>query len=177
MKRVLAAALAAAAGGILACAAPGGRPRAGEPEPGLRIWAPTLVRWSPGSGREVRFAIENGTQRTLELPAPDPDGARVAIFADAEAPACAVEPSAAAPGETVRLAPGDQVALRIDLGRACGALRPGEYRYELSYRAPRRGGGALSLPTWYGTLLVDGPPRAERRAGVPVLGPAGPRDR
>ncbi len=153
------AAAIAAAGWLLAGCGSTGRSRPQPPEPALRIWAPTIVHWSPGADRSVRFAIENGTQRTLEVPEPDASGARVAVFAEADSDrVCGVEPSEARPAEPVRLAPGDQIPVRVDLGDACRDLRPGKYRFEVSYRVPRSDGGAgIVLQRWYGTLVVEGP--------------------
>jgi hypothetical protein len=166
MRRLGAAALAAAAGGLLACASTGERPRREPPPPALQIWAPPIVRWSPGTDRAVEFAIENGTQRTLEVPQPDPAAARVAIFlAVGEARACGVEPAEPPAAATVRLAPGDHLPVRVDLDDACAGLPAGEYRYELSYRAARKGGGTLTLPTRYGTILVAEGEREGERAG------------
>jgi hypothetical protein len=179
MRRLGAAALAAAAGGLLACGSMRERPRPEPPAPALQIWAPPILRWPPGAGRAVEFAIENGTQRTLEVALPDPAAAQVAIFpAVGEAQACGVapaeppaEPSAAG---TVRLAPGDHLPVRVDLEDACASLPAGEYRYELSYRAARKGGGTLSLPTRYGTLLVaEGEAAGRRPPGPAPRRPAG----
>jgi hypothetical protein len=164
MAWVRAAALAAAAGAALACASGGGRPRRPPADPGLRIWVDPVLRWEWGTARAVAFAIENGTNRTLELPAPDPSAARVAIYPDAgEVRACGVEPDVPRSAGAVRLAPGDQVPVRVDLRDACGTLAPGEYRFELSYRSERTSGGTLTLATRYGTLVVEGPARAPSR--------------
>jgi hypothetical protein len=169
MRRLGAAALAAAAGGLLACASTGGKPRREPPPPALQIWAPPIVRWSPGGERDVEFAIENATQRTIDVPLPDPAAAQVAIFpTTGEARACGVEPTEPPRAGTVRLAPGDQLPVRVDLGEACAALPPGEYRYELGYRAAAESGPAVSLPMRYGTLVVTETPRAARRPSVPA---------
>ncbi len=163
--RAGARAAAAAAGWLAACASSGGGRHPEPPDPDVRIWVPTVVHWTPGTDRTMRFALENATQRTLPVVEPDPDRARVAIFAGAgSAQACGVEPGDPAPGGTVSLAPGDQLPVRVDLGEACRDLRPGEYRYELSYRLPPSDGRAgVALPTRYGTLVVEGPPRAAAR--------------
>jgi hypothetical protein len=167
-------AVAAAAAGLLACAL-GGQPRPVPPPPPLQIWAPSIVRWS-GPDRDVEFAIENGTHRTVEIAPPDPAGARIAIFTPAgETPACSVEPGERPAGGTLRLGPGDQLPVRVDLGEACAGLGPGEYRYELGYVAAKPGGGTLSLPTRYGTLVVSGAARAARRPPAPAPRPTGPR--
>jgi hypothetical protein len=172
MAWVRAAALAAAAGAALACASVGGRPRRPPADPGLRIWVDPVLRWERGTGRAVAFAIENGTNRTLELPAPDPSAARVAIYADAgEVRACGVEPGGPPSADTVRLAPGDQIAVRVDLGVACASLAPGEYRFELGYRSERTVGGTLALATRYGMLVVEGPARAARVPEAPAPRP------
>jgi hypothetical protein len=177
MRAARAAAAAAAAGWLLAsaCGSMSGRPRRPPPpDPDLRIWAPQVIHWSPGADRSMRFAIENATQRTLEVREPDARGARVAIFVDSgEAQACGVEGEDPPAAEPVKLAPGDQVAVRVDLGEACRNLAPGEYRYELSYRMPR--GGSTAIPTSYGTLVVEGPSRAVGRRGPEVGRPASPR--
>jgi len=161
MRAARTAAAAAAAGWLLAaaCGSVSGRRRPEPREPDLRIWAPVVVRWATDADRSVRFAVENGTQRTLEVREPGPSGARVAIFRDAgSAQACGVEPGDAPAGEAVRLAPGDQLPIRVDLRVACRDLGPGEYRFEVGYRVPPSGGGApVLLPTRYGTLIVEGP--------------------
>lgn len=114
----------------------------------------------------MEFAIENGTYRTLEVPPPDPEAAGVAIYVEpGAARVCGVEPSVRSPAGTVQLAPGDQVAVRVDLDGACGALGPGEYRYELTYKG---------LATRYGTVVVNGGParNAGRPAGPPPRPPS-----
>ena len=173
------AAAVAAAGWLAASCAMGGSRRREPPEPDLRIWAPTVIRWAPGAERTFPFALENGTQRTLVVGHPDPGRARVAVFLDAgPARACGVEPGDPSSVGTTALAPGDQLPVRVDLADACRNLRPGEYRYELSYRLPAAGGrGAISLTTRYGTLVVEGPARASARGGsapprpLPLPGP------
>jgi hypothetical protein len=176
MRRLGAAALLAAAGGLLACGSLGGRPRPEPPPPSLQIWAPPILRWAPGADRDVEFAIENGTNRTLEVPLPDPAAARVAIFPSVgEARACGVEPAEPTPAGTIRLAPGDQLPVRVDLEEACAGLPAGEYRYELSYRAAKAGGGTLSLPTRYGTIVVSEAARAARRPAAAASRPPAPR--
>jgi hypothetical protein len=165
----------AAAAGIAAfalataCAAITGRPPPPPPDPDLRIWTPGVVHWGPESDRSVRFAIENGTFRTLAVEEPDPARARVVVFAaDGGGVACMVEPTDRAPGETVTLAPGEQLPVRVDLEQACGALRAGEYRYEIGYRVPAaEGKPAIALQTRYGTLYVEGgSPAVQGRTGA-----------
>ncbi len=166
--RAGARAAAAAAAGWLAAACALGTPRRREPpDPDLRIWAPVVIHWAPGARRTFPFAIENATQRTLDVGDPEPGRAGVAIFLDAgPSRACGVEAGDPVPGGTASLAPGDQLAVQVDLADACRDLLPGEYRYELSYRVPGAGGrGAVSLLTRYGTLVVEGPARASARGG------------
>jgi hypothetical protein len=177
--RAAAAGIAAFALGA-ACAAVTGRSPPPPPDPDLRIWTAGVVHWGPESERSVRFAIENGTFRTLAVHEPDPARARVVVYAgDGGAIACAVEPKdpPAGDGETVKLAPGDSLPVRVDLERACGDLRPGEYRYELGYRLPPAEGKAgLALQTRYGILLVEGQPRsAAGRSGTAPKRPPTPR--
>jgi hypothetical protein len=166
--------VAAAIGALLAACASGPPRHPPPPDPDLRIWSPGVVHWLPGAERSIRFAIENGTQRTISVPQPDPAGARVSIFGEAEAPACALEPSQTEgpAGAPVSLSPGDQVIVTVDLSGVCGGLPPGEYRFELSYRLPPSGGKAgVSLLTRYGTLFVEGRgPRSPAQTG----GTAGP---
>ena len=175
-----AAAAAAAAVWLLSvgCGGVGGRRRHPDPpEPALRIWAPPVVHWSAGEGRALRFALENGTASTLRIEEPDSARARVAIFPGAEtARVCGIEPAAAAakpdgrdptPDDTVALAPGDQVELRVDLADACGDLAPGEYRYEVSYVGAGGGGTGLAPRPSSGTVVVDGGARAVGRADQP----------
>jgi len=161
------AAAVAFAGWLAASCALGGTRRREPPEPDLRIWAPAVIHWAPGAERAFPFALENATQRTLDVGDPDPGRARVAIFLDAgPARACGVEPGDPSPGGRTSLAPGDQLPVRVDLAGACRNLRPGEYRYELSYRLPGADGrGAISLPTRYGTIVVEGAARASARGG------------
>jgi hypothetical protein len=179
--RCRAAAIAAVA---LAC---GGEDLRRSPaEPAVRIWNPTVVRWEAGRPRHVDFAIENPTNRTLEIAEPDPASARVDVYAGPETfRVCGVAPSAAAapaPARRLALGPGDRVAVRVELDRACGSVPPGEYRYVVSYetsyvaakRAPRdddrddrRDGKDAKavkdaflgmLPPQYGQLLVAAEP-------------------
>jgi hypothetical protein len=162
-------AAAGALGALLAvaCASSGRRPPP-PPDPALRIWLPGVVHWDAGGERALRFAIENGTNRTVSVPEPDPAGARVAIFGDvAETPLCSVEPGAdgaPAPGTPVALAPGEQVIVEVNLGAECAALPPGEYRFEVAYRVPAsEGQAAVTLPARYGKVFVEGRGRAAAR--------------
>jgi hypothetical protein len=153
----------------------GGKRRPEPPEPALRIWAPSVVHWGPGDRRSFRFALENGSARTVHIGEPDTARAGVAIFAGGEpARACGVDPPTARPGggeqgggadreNTVSLAPGDQVELRVDLAAACADLGPGEYRFEVSYVSAAGDGGAAPR-TSHGTLIVEGGGRAVGRA-------------
>jgi hypothetical protein len=131
------------------------------------------VQWQAGARRELRFAIENATQRTVEVPPLDARGARVEVFADAEGHrACGVDPASSAADERIKLAPGEQVAVTVDLAGACGALPGGEYRYEVSYRVRGEHGGGTLLQTRYGTLVVEGPARS---VAPPLSGGLPPR--
>ncbi len=185
MRARAAPAAAAAAVWLLSagCGGFGGTRRHPDPpEPGLRIWTSPVIRWTAGEGRAVRFALENGTARTLRIEEPDAARARVAIFPGGETGrACGIEPPAAAArvegdpapsADTVALAPGDQVELRVDLAAACGELAPGEYRYEVNYVTAGAGAGGLTPRTSYGTLVVEGAGHAVGRAG-----PSAPRRR
>jgi hypothetical protein len=149
------------AGVLAACGTGGGARRAEPPEAPLRIWAPPIVRWATESERRVAFVIENPTQRTIALAAPDPRHARVEVFAGPESiRLCGVEPRPSGTGAippVVELAPGERAAVLVDLGEPCRGLPPGDYRYELSYRAPEPGpegafGGVLA--TRHGQLFV-----------------------
>lgn len=145
----------------------GGRARRdpGPPDLGLRVWAIPLVHWGAGAPRMVVFAIENGTDRTVRIAAPDTAHARVEVFFGPESVRmCGVGPAegartAAAPAgaQVIELEPGDRAALEVDLGAACASVPPGSYRYEVAYRlADVAGDGAVSgtLPTRYGELVV-----------------------
>ncbi len=147
----------------------------------LRIWMEPIVRWDPGAARTVDVALENATDRTLAIAEPDAAHVRVAVFARPEGAAvCGVEPREDAAGRgRVELAPGDRVAVRVDLAEACADLPPGDYRYEVSYRAPAlpagEGEGAGPAPrpysgnvaTRYGEVVVEAPPWPERGAPRP----------
>lgn len=134
-----------------------------------------MVRWEAGSRRDVAFAIENPTNRTIAIAAPDPANARVEVYAGSEAyRVCGVAPSGpAAPAAPVAIAPGDRVAVRVDLRRACGALPPGEYRYVVSYEAPppatppREDAFSGTLPARYGQVLVPAPAAAAAAVCAP----------
>jgi hypothetical protein len=157
MRAARRAAAAAASAWLLAagCSAAGRRDRP-PPDPDLRIWAPPVLHWAAGADREVRFAIENGTHRTVRVPEPHPRFARLEVFPDAEGPrACGVEAAGGGGERAVELAPGEQAPVVLDLSSACRAIAPGEYRYELSYRVPgEHGGGGTVLQTRYGILVV-----------------------
>jgi hypothetical protein len=110
----------------------------------------------------VDFSIENPTRRTVTIAAPDPALARVDVLAGPESVrVCGVAPAErVAPGERIALAPGDRVAVRVDLAEACGSVPPGAYRYEIGYRAAEpAGAGAFSgtLGVRYGQVLVSAP--------------------
>lgn len=142
----------------------GGRRASEPPEPALRIWAPGVVHWS-GGRRELRLAIENGTNRTVRMEAPDARRVRISIHPDAGPErVCGVEPEAGGAGDAVAVEPGDAVAVRVDLAGACGRLLPGEYRYVIGYEAPAAGAGqAVRLSPRHGTVVVEaGGPALER---------------
>lgn len=159
------AAFAVALAVALGCA--GGAPKRREPpEPALRIWTPGIVRWS-GPRREVVLEVENGTQRTVRLEAPEPRRARAIVFAGAEDDrVCGQEADDTAPArEVVALGPGEAREVRIDLGDACRRLPPGEYRLELGYEAPAAGPGpAVRLRPRHARVVVEGggPPSVDR---------------
>lgn len=171
--RLVAAAASLALGACVS--APPRRPE--PPEPALRIWAPGLVHWT-GGRREVALAIENGTDRTVAVETPDPRRVRIAIFPDSGPDrVCGLDPEASDdPGDPVSVAPGDAVAVRVDLARACGRLPPGEYRYELGYEAPAVGKGPpVRLRTRHGHVVVEAAPPALERGSLGSGGaPASP---
>lgn len=141
---------AAAACALAACGTGSGARRgdAGAPQP-LRIWVAPILWWEEGAAREVDLALENATDRTVAIAAPDAAHARVEIFAGPESlRMCGIDPRepAGAPGRRVALAPGDRVAVRVSLAAACGAVAPGTYRYEVSYRVPALGEAAAPEP-------------------------------
>jgi hypothetical protein len=177
-RATLVACVAVACGGVQ------GERRA-APGPPLRIWTPLVVRWETGHRRHLDFAIENDGSRTVAIGAPDPAGARIDVYAGPDAfRACGAAPSErATAAERVALAPGDRLPVRVDLEEACGSLAPGEYRFEVSYRAAELGGkDAFSgtLPTRYGQVIVARPaaagPAVSRAGGEEEARPP-PRDR
>jgi hypothetical protein len=159
---------AAAIIGVAVAAACGGADdlrRRSPAEPDLRIWTPLVVRWEAGRPRHVDFAIENPTNRTIAIAAPDPANARVEIYAGSDTfRVCGVAPSGPArPGARIEIGPGDRVAVRVDLDRACGGVPAGEYRFVLSYvAAPAASKDAFSgtLPAAHGQVIVSSPPAA-----------------
>lgn len=161
---------------LIACSGLSSSARRGSPErdrpEGIRVWAPPIVRWEPGRSRDVVFGVENLTTRTLTVPAIDPANVRIDVFAGPESiRMCGVAPRegpAPATLETVSLAPGDRVPVRVVLEEACAGLPPGEYRYEVTYRFGRTGRSDLvtgTLPTHHGQVFVQGgsPESAPRR--------------
>ena len=175
------AAVAAAAVLLLSACALGGAPRRSDaPEPALRIWLPGVVHWDARS-RELALSIQNGTDRTVKVARPAPGRVRVALFRDSGPDrVCGHEPDAGEEGggEPIAVAPGDELAVRVDLARACGALPPGEYRYEVGYEAPPAGPGpAMKLRPRYGRVVVEAapPPPLERGSLGSGGGPAAPR--
>jgi len=160
----------------------GASPGAEQPERGIRVWVTPVVRWDTPA-RVVNVAIENLTDRTIVIAKPDAANVRVDVFARGDSSRlCGVEPVAApaSPAERVELAPGDRVAVRVDLTEACGAVPPGEYRFEVAYRSPEIQGERTfsgALATRFGELIVsDGaaardPERAPRRRAARAGGP------
>lgn len=149
---------AAGAALLLALAACAGPRRREPPEPALRIWTPGVVYWSAGR-RDFALAIENGTSRTVEVEQPSARRARVVLFDGAGADrVCGHDPDAEGPAAAVTaIGPGDSRAIRVDLEAVCGALPPGEYRYEVGYEAPAAGPGpSVRLRPGYGHVVVDG---------------------
>ncbi len=184
--------VAACAAVLLSCVeGGGGRGRSADGrDPELAIWVSPIVRWGPGEPRELRFAIENASNRTVLLAGPDPAMARVDVYAGPENDrVCGTAPPPGTParGAAVTLAPGDRITVRVDLETACGGVPAGEYRFAVTYRAPPSGRDAKAsdaklwagaLRARYGTVLVERgtaaartpsgrSPRPERRrAGV-----------
>jgi hypothetical protein len=159
-----------------------GRRDPGPPDLGVRVWTMPLVHWDAGSPRAVALAIENGTDRTVRIAAPDPAYARVEVFAGPDSVrVCGAGPAegartAPAPAgvEVIELEPGDRASLEVDLGAACASVPPGSYRYEVAYRLPDvEGKGAISgtLPTRYGELVVAA--GGESASGVGVAAQPG----
>lgn len=145
-------------------------------EPELRIWVPPVVYWEAGGDRRVDIALENGSTRTVVLAEPDPAYARVAVFPGGDnLRICGVEPRSPPPGARSRMEipPGGSAAVRIDLGKACADVAPGEYRFEVDYRSPPVEGAKTfsgTFATRYGELIVEGAP-----AGAQAERPASPR--
>lgn len=150
-------ALVAASALAYACSV-GGAPRRPEPpEPALRIWIPGLVHWS-GGRRDIGIAVENGTNVTIQVEAPDPRRARVVLFSDSGSDrVCGQDPDATGPPDrAIPLAPGEARELHVDLTRACGGIPPGEYRYEAGYEAPAVAPGpVVRLRPRYGHVVVE----------------------
>ena len=154
-----------AAGALAAACTLGGRRRPEPPEPALRLWTPGLVHWSDGR-RDLGLSLENGTNRTIRVEAPDPRRARIVLYSDAFPDrVCGQDADATGPpDQAIALAPGEAREVRVDLARSCGRILPGEYRYEAGYEAPAVGPGpALRLRPSYGHVVVEaGSPRLER---------------
>ncbi len=168
-------AIAAACALVFSCAhGDRGRERGRLAEPELRIWVSPVVRWEPGRARELRFAIENPSSRTVVLAEPDPALAQVDVYAGPENDRlCGTAPpprQGSARASPVALAPGDRIALRVDLEGACRGVPPGEYRFVVSYRAPPAEAGAKlwagALPARHGTVVVE---RGTAAARVPAV--------
>ncbi len=163
---------------VLSCSHGGGGPvrREAGSDAALAIWVSPVVRWRPGERRELPFAIENTSNRTVVLGAPDPAMARVDVYVGPEDDrVCGTAPPADAveAGPAVALAPGDRIAVRVDLHAACRGVPAGEYRFAVTYRAPRVKGSKLwtgALQARYGVLLVE-----HGTAAAPTPGLRSPR--
>jgi hypothetical protein len=156
----------ALAGALAACGTPPARRE--PPEPPLRVWTPGLVHWS-GERRDLGLEIENGTARTLQVERPSPRRARVVVFSGSGPDrVCGQEADVGGPaGEATPIGPGGGLAVRVDLSQACGALPPGEYRYEASYEAPAIGSGpTVRLRPSHGHVVVDAGPPSPARGGL-----------
>lgn len=159
---------------VLSCShGGGGRARdAGGPEPELAIWVSPVVRWGRGEPRELRFAIENASNRTIVLPGPEPTLARVDVYSgpdDDRVCGTAPPPRGTSAEGAVTLAPGDRIQVRVDLEDACGNVPVGEYRFAVSYRAPSSKDARLwagALRPRYGIVLVERGTAAARTPGV-----------
>jgi hypothetical protein len=91
----------------------------------------------------------------------------VEIYGPESVRLCGVGPGGRpAPAPRIALAPGDRVTVHVDLEAACAAVPPGEYRFEVGYRAgdasgPVAPGGASAfvgtLPPQYGHVVVPRP--------------------
>jgi hypothetical protein len=169
---------------VLSCAHRG-RESGAAAEPDVRIWVSPVVRWEPGAARELRFAIENASDRTVVLAEPDAALAHVDVYAGPEndrvcgtAPPPGLQAQARAPA--IALGPGDRIGVRVDLESACRGVPPGEYRFVVSYRAQPSAPGtklwAGSLPARYGTVLVERGAAAARTPAVRPQRPARARE-
>jgi hypothetical protein len=152
-------------------------------DPALRLWTPGVVRWT-GEQRVLGLAVENATDRSVQVEEPDPRRAGVVLYTGPHADrACGQEPAPGpARGEPITLSPGEVRNLRVDLAQACGLIPPGEYRYVAYYDAPAVGAGPpLRLLTRYGEVFVEAepPPPLDRgnlgAGGLPAEGGPGSR--
>lgn len=167
MRGALRAAAVCACAAAAACGGSQAERRALPPEPGVRIWAPPVVRWEAGAPRRVDFAVENTTSRTVTVAAPDPRAARVDVLSGPESlRVCGAAPAERLDaGAPVTLAPGDRMTVRVELDGACARVAPGAYRYEVSYRVAALPGGegfSGTLPVQFGQVLVAAPGAAGR---------------
>jgi hypothetical protein len=137
------------------------------------------VRWA-GARREITIDLENETDQPLMIEQPEPRRVRVTVFLDewADDRACGVEPDRSKhPGKSVELAAGEAVLVRVDLGRACAGLPPGEYRFEISYEPPPVASGPSLRPRpRNGRVIVEaGTARPDPHAFGPGPAPPSPR--
>jgi hypothetical protein len=110
----------------------------GGPEAPVQLLVPEVLAWEPGGRYDLKVAIVNGTQMTMEIAEPKVEAFEVTVYRLDGTVACKT-PEAVQKvylrWADKQLMPAAHWELKRDLHQDCPGLAPGVYRYEASYRA------------------------------------------
>jgi hypothetical protein len=142
-----------------------------------RVVGPEVVRWSAEGPRTLELVLDNPSGRGLDVPDPSHRAAVDVRATGAGGASCQVRP--VGPDlPTIHVDAGARLPVTIALGAACGALPPGEYRYDARLDLPPLFDGASDradpLATTSGLIVVERPRAAVTFPAAPeAIAPPG----
>ena len=143
-----------------------------------RVVGPEVVRWGAEGPRTLELVLDNPSGRGLDVPDPSHRAAVDVRATGAGGASCQVRP--VGPDlPTIHVDAGARLPVTIALGAACGALPPGEYRYDARLDLPPLFDGASDradpLATTSGLIVVERPRAAVTFPAAPeAVAPSGP---